>query len=806
VELARLIPRPHQAAVFFFAGVVLLSETVLFHVTRFIVDYTLAMTVIGCAVAGIGLGALLASRLQCVEADIFGWCCGGTTASLYLAALVLLQQPRLLFLLPSAAAVFVFPSTFIARAFARSDSRGVYFFDMLGAGVAVAATALLYQRYSSETIFLGLVTAIPLTGSIWSCLLATHGPRRRLWDGLWLLLLASVGGAFLTQQVQSDSMNIVRLVNPQAPNIPAQSVLRRPSRMSITRTYDSLLGRVDVIPSGNRTFVTYDGFFNDNFYNDPPEDYLDYAKPHGLRFPQVDRRVVYGLVPEPQVFVIGAAADGILKTLREITPLDHIDAVEVNPGILQMMQRDFVEESGRVYEGLNVQSGNATSILKHRQHKYDIITLINTHSSRWIGALGPPDYLHTRESYDLYLDRLTEDGYLLFEERPDTRRGELGVKRMILTLYDCLQRRGIENPAEHFFVWEYMSNRFYERGGTGVETGSDMYYVGMVVSLKPFRGQRRQNLLDWCKMEWMVLWNEQKQPIHYPRVHRPHPAYLLGKWHGERFGPFFDMIAERNFSALDPDFDSSIVTQDQPFPSCSRRSMPTIGRMVRVTSAVCCVLGGLIALGALRPARYRRQTALLVVYNIAIGGAYFFVEIMLIQAYQEVFLSPSLSLVLVLGILLIGSGIGGLTAERISPALATLALGPVLFAALRAPAWIVASGLPLPESNIIASCVVLLVGMNMGIYFPSGLIMARRWALRSRIPHLFAINAVAGSWATILSFYLGIRVGYAWTMTIALALYVLSVIVYQFCRRGRPLVRHKYSGGDALHQAAKSKL
>ena len=103
MDFARWIPRPNQVAVFFFAGVVLLSETVLFHATKFVVDYVLAMTVIGCAVAGIGLGALLASKLQCQEVDIFGWCCGGTAACLYLAAYVLLRQPDLLLLLPASA-------------------------------------------------------------------------------------------------------------------------------------------------------------------------------------------------------------------------------------------------------------------------------------------------------------------------------------------------------------------------------------------------------------------------------------------------------------------------------------------------------------------------------------------------------------------------------------------------------------------------------------------------------------------------------------------------------------------------------
>ena len=201
-------------------------------------------------------------------------------------------------------------------------------------------------------------------------------------------------------------------------------------------------------------------------------------------FPSIDPRVVYGLVREPRVFVIGPASTGIIKTLRTITPVQNIQAVEINPGVLRMMREDYFRESGEAYRDLPVILGNALSVLRRDARKYDLITLVNAHSTRWIGVVGSPDYLHTREAYDLYLDRLTEDGYLLFEERPDTLRGELGVKRMLLTLYDCLRRRGVKDPAEHFFVWEFMSRRHLEQGRTDIVPGSDMYYVGVVVSLE----------------------------------------------------------------------------------------------------------------------------------------------------------------------------------------------------------------------------------------------------------------------------------------------------------------------------------
>ncbi len=799
MDTTRLLARSNyyanHLAVFFFAAIVLLTETVLFHTARFVLDYMLATTVLGCAVLGIGLGAFGADHWPCRESHLFGWCCLGTTGCLYAAAYALLRHNNLFILLPAVASVFVFPSLFIARMFRRRDAAMIYFFDMLGAGTAVVLAVVAYRNWSSETIYLGIVTTVPMVGAVGTIIarFATRrGPSRsvpRFVAVAALLLLTIVGGMLLHQQIDTDAMNIVKLVDPDAPNIPAQSVLRRPSRFEITKTYDSLVGRIDAMPirDSNRVFVTYDGFFNDNFRDIPPRDYLDFARPHELRFPSTDPRVVYGLVKEPRTFVIGPAATGILKTLREITPADHIEAVEINPGILQMMLHDFFDASGRAYEGLQVYEGNALSALQGSPRKYDLITLINTHSSRWIGALGAPDYLHTRESYDLYLDHLTEEGYLLFEERPDTDQGELGLRRMILTLCDCLRRRGAADPAEHFFVWEFMSNRFAKQGGTGIQPGSDMYYVAMIVSLQPLRGQRRQDIIDWCDLRWRIDLDARGQLVYNYFDWRLEPAYLKGVYGNSRFAPFFAMLDSGDFSPLGSDFDASLVTNDRPFPSCGTRSAAELSRLVRITGGIGLLLGILFSAGALRKSRSRKSVTLLVLYNLAIGGGYFLVEIMLIQATQNVLLSPSTSLVLVLGVLLLGSGCGGLLSRRFPTALATATLIPFLLLALWLPAWMVRLGWNQPTCYLLVAASVLLVGVNLGIYFPRGLRLAQSGSLRRIIPHLFALNSIAGSMATTVSFYLAVRVGYTWTVVLAVALYLIAAILDRIVRRGSPV-------------------
>ena len=151
----------------------------------------------------------------------------------------------------------------------------------------------------------------------------------------------------------------------------------------------------------------------------------------------------------------------------------------------------------------------------------------------------------------------------------------------------------------------------------------------------------------------------------------------------------------------------------------------------------------MFAAGAIRRTSHRpAQAATLVFYNVAIGAAYFLVEILLMQAYQGVFLSPTVSLALVLATLLIGSAAGGLLAGRVPPWLATVVLVPVLAVAFQIPRWSLAWGLEDWGASLVSAAAILVVGANMGIYFPSGLLQADAWSLREKVPHLFAVNAL----------------------------------------------------------------
>jgi hypothetical protein len=143
-----------------------------------------------------------------------------------------------------------------------------------------------------------------------------------------------------------------------------------------------------------------------------------------------------------------------------------------------------------------------------------------------------------------------------------------------------------------------------------------------------------------------------------------------------------------------------------------------------------------------------------------------------------VFVSPSASLILVLGVLLISSAVGGLLAQRLPLVVATIALIPVLVACLRLPDWTMRWQFDPWWTGATAVAMVGCVGMTMGVFFPGGLLLAQSRSLHEKIPHFFAINTLSGTLATVLSLYLGIRWGYSWTLVAAFALYVIATVTY----------------------------
>jgi len=753
-----------------FAALLLLLETVLFHVVDFLFDYFSATAVISYAVLGIGLGAFSASLVKGDEERSYLFCSLGATLSLYASAFVLMRVPVLPLIAATISVLFFFPVLFITLVFRRHAADRVYLYDMAGAGLGVIVTVVLYEFLRSEGIVLLCLTLLPLLGLVRYTRAENVTRRAKRIAVVFLGPLVLLGAVLFGLQVSLDALNVVRLFTTDDYAKPKMYRVKDPDR--VARSYDSLIGRVDLLTYESMPghhCVCYNGYGNDHFRATPHKEY-PYYKEKGIEWPSSDRRVFNGLVKEPKIFIIGSAARGITQTVKKLTPVDKITATEIDPSIIQIMARDYYKQSGMAYKGLNPIRGNALSLLKSLDQQFDMITLINTHSGRTIGYRSGPDYLQTRESYQMYLEHLTEDGYVLFEERPFNRGGQLGMYRMINTMWQTLKERGAADPSRHFFIWDWagIKGRFPEidlsyTRGTQEFRHRENYYVGMIVTREPLVGQRRERALTWFR-----------DAVAISRL-----AYMKGVVEQGEFSELFAWLEQGDLSALEQEgFDSSILTDDRPFASLSTHDVPEVANLVLALAAIFVVFGLLCLGGTLRGASKGRGLVL-ALYNILIGFGYFFIEIMLLQVYQNVFVSPSMTLILVLGLLLISSGVGGMFAGGIRPAIAAAGLMPLALVAVYAPGAMLTLDLPVFIAKVIGVLLICACGFLMGVFFPKGLMLAGVWNMRPKVPFLFAINSVAGAFAVVLALYSGIKIGYSSTVVIALGIYAVAAMMIQ---------------------------
>lgn len=728
----------------FFTLLILLTETLFFHVLNYIYGYFEAILVISYAIFGIGLGAYFASKLKTNLDNIFNYCLIGMSLSLYAVILKLIFFPTIIFLNFIFVLIFLFPSVYIAKVYAQHRSYRVYLFDMVGGFFGILLLVLLFRFRTTEEILIFALLA--LSSALLLSLFFKNSNKNKL-TTIFCILLFFASIFFLKNQILFDKYNLFNILNCKDTTLDIEKSFCK-YQGKLVKSYDSLSGRIDVTQSSaNSSYkVSYSGYSNDHFNK------KNYATGNP-NWPLRDIRVLYGVVPSPKIFVMGSSAQGIIKPLKQITNPENITAIEINPGIVRMMENDFYEESGKAYKGIEPIIGNGLAYLGAHTDLYDIITLINVHTYRNLPYGGPPDYIHTKEGYELLLNRLTDKGYILFEERPETKNGQLGFYRQLLTIIEALKNQGAANPIDHLAIWSW------NWGDDNKPKYWHKYYISMIVSKNPIKGEIRDKVIKWIEFRQ----NAPSQKLHL--------EYLNNYYASPEFKNFFAMAKINDFSDLGQNnFNATYASARKPFLSQTTKHNRVLGKYLLNISLLAIIFSFFLISSQI----YKNKKLIILklnLYYILIGFAFFFIEIIIFEAYQNIFVSPSNSLIFTIGFLLLFSGLGGYVLREQKLIKVMLFLVPVSLITLSFP--FMYFSLPIILSKAIAIGLISLTGFLLGAFFPKGFKIARDKGYEKNIPYLFAINAASGSVAVVASIYLAIWIGHAYTTAIALLIYLL---------------------------------
>jgi len=757
----KIHPLENHIEIFLAAFSLLFIEVIFFKTALYILDYMHALMSVAYALCGLAMGAVWAHRMERLSGNGVFLIKLLLVVSLFLSFLNFAFFSSFLFLSPVLILPFAAGNTLISYYLKEKNAYGVYFADLMGAALGVISATVFIPALREENCFLLVGILVLLT-------IRPHQvPKKAIRAGVLTAILAGMG--ILGSNLSLDWINLAKITRPGSDS-PREKIFSFSDQFELLHSKGSNVQRVDILSPyspgavyGNPPpllYSAYNGLVNDVVR---PESYLDLSY-------RYDPRVIYGLVEKPDFLVIGASAEGVVKT--GAAHGGTVTGLEINPQIVDLMKGPLLSYSRNAYDLMkNLYIMDARTYLAAHQEKFDIITLMNSHMARQSGIIGPPEFLHTREAMDAYWDHLTEKGFMVFEEKYYGDFGKLSSVKILNTALEVLKSRGIQNPGNHLFVYHWILNGLSVLGDP---SQSNVSHIMIVVKKSGFSQE------DWAAVN---RWSSRVE-YYYSPTHNLMEIFPEDENPTEFTALIRGILSENPESSKQGStHDFSVLTDDKPFPwSVDKYHALIKSYLVKTGMVFLTILMGLVVYGArVEKTGFNSSFLLLFAYFALTGLGYFVIEIGLMNFYQIFVGSPTYAFVFILGTLLLSSGIGSWffqQSERKSPGLifSFILLGCAfhLFFGRQVISMIGAG--PLHNAVIIA-LMVFPLGFCMGIPFPFGIEMAKIARGRNSSPIFFAANALFSAFAVLFGFYLTVAHGFKATFGMGILIYGVSFLL-----------------------------
>ena len=436
----------------------------------------------------------------------------------------------------------------------------------------------------------------------------------------------------------------------------------------------------------------------------------------------------------------------------------HIVGLEVNPLVLDaplLWLRDYANLH-RV-PGLELHPAEARSWLATTDRRFDLLqaSMVDTWAATSAGAMSLTENgLYTVEAWRLFLDRLKPGGTIAFSrwyEPPELYQ----TRRLVAVAAAALMTNGVRSPVDHVAVV----------GSGRVAT--------VLVSREPFSPEDRQRL------ETLVA-QLRFDPLVLPGRSARDPAMaaaLAARSVGELAGLGEGAVSYAPTWDRSPYFFSAVPLRRLP----QALSGDLLIGSVRATLVLLCFSAAAAVLAVL--------TLLLPAWRARAGGAgslasgthvallgigFMLLELGAMQQLSLLLGHPAYSLVVVLGVLLVASGLGSLASERLPArgpwrrAPAALS-GAVVLLYVLGSEGLVASSMGLPFGSRVALSVGLLfpVGLVLGSCLPMAFRSARAAGLEALLPWLWAVNGACSVLASFLAVLVSMEMSIPTCVTVA---------------------------------------
>jgi hypothetical protein len=660
----------------------------------------------------------------------------------------------------------------------REQIHRIYAFDLIGAGIGALGVILLLYAVPPATALvilgaLGLAAAgVAMLESRWS------------WWGLIALLALMTAGFGLPEHWTALQLSDYKGLSQALRVVGAKQVAERSSPLGWLTVVDNEQVPFRYAPGLSLTATALPppqlGLFNDGdelgaitHFTGRLEElaYLD----------ELTSALPYQLLRHPHVLILGAGGGAdVLQALYHRARL--VEAVELNPQVVELVRRDFGTFAGNLYEraDVRVQIGEARGFVAGSHQRYDLIQLalldaFNT-ASAGLYALSE-SYLYTVEAFQQYLQHLNPGGMLAV-----TRWLRLPPRdslKLFTTAVVALERLGVPDPGSRLLLIRgWKTSTLVVKQGVFSET-----------EIAALRNFCRQRAFD-------PAWYPGMQADEANRFNLLERPYLY-EGAVAILGPEREDFLERYL------FDVRPATDDKPyfFHFFKWRTLPELlalrargglgqlewGYLVLVATLVQALLAGVVLillplwLGK-RQGLVKEHGGRVLIYFTAIGLGFLFLEIAFIQKFILFLSHPLYAVSVVLCAFLVCAGLGSAFSRHLADqrwavlwavtgitglAVVYLLVLPALFS------W----ALPWPEPVKIACAVVLIAPLAfwMGMPFPLGLAQLSQ-AAPGLVPWAWAINGCASVVSAVLATLLAMQMGFSGVVVAAVMLYLVAAV------------------------------
>ena len=447
---------------------------------------------------------------------------------------------------------------------------------------------------------------------------------------------------------------------------------------------------------------------------------------------------------------------GLLSNVKKIT------GVEVNPDFVDIVKK-HKDYNGGIYTdfpNINIIVAEGRHFVKQSAEKYSIIlmALPSTEQLQNINNLASNEnYLFTVEAIGDYLNLLSDDGCLIF-----TVHNRWELTRLIVTSIYAFNKIGIdENKALNHFV----------------VLGAD-YAPTVVIKKNALTSDETASILNISN----------HLPQYIPRV--TYLPYNWGKNDNSIENTLLETIHQNSISLKDyiqkDKYDISPVRDDSPYFYKIERGVPDNYWKLLSAIAFIGLLFSFVPVVRIKNTKKNKDEKKTVVFVlgvfISIGIGFMILEVSLFQKFILYLGSPTISLSILLGSLLIGMGTGSFFGGKIFAgdlkkrlkiiSLLIVAAGIILF--IFSPYLLnELFGFSLVIRSVVSFFILLPFGFLLGIPFPSCLQLLKHNKLEQHIPWMYGINGIMSVLGSIAAVILSMLYGFTVAFFIGLCFYLL---------------------------------